>query len=74
MFGAGKLTEDATKDKYGYCGYSIGFGARLTLSLPNVDCCQLLVMLNSLKLIKLDVQTIVYQDILLIEKRYLRAQ
>lgn len=68
MFGAGKLTEDATKDKYGYCGYSIGFGARLTLSLPNVDCCQLLVMLNSLKLIKLDesLQTIVYQDILMI--------
>ena len=68
MFGAGKLTEDANKGKYGYCGYCIGFGARLPLSLPNVDCCQLLVMLNSLKLIKLDesLQTIVYQDKLMI--------
>ena len=68
MFGAGKLTEDANKGKYGYCGYCIGFGARLPLSLPNADCCQLLVMLNSLKLIKLDesLQTIVYQDILMI--------
>ena len=76
MFGAVKLTEDANKDKYGYCGYSIGFDARLQFSLPNVDCCQLLVMLNSSKFIKLDelLQTIVHQDILMIEKRYLNVQ
>ena len=37
LFGAVKLTENATPNKYSYSGYGIGFDSRSLISVPNTD-------------------------------------
>ena len=37
LFGAVKLTGNATPNKYSYSGYGIGFDSRSLISIPNTD-------------------------------------
>ena len=40
FFGAVILTKNADIDEYGYSGYGIGFGRRLSFSFPGGGCGQ----------------------------------